>query len=156
KLEAEVAEMRKAFLRAGGATDGATEAKHIRDVAKLRAEDLLQRTQNTRALLRDITGGKFAGDQLHTKINDLNNDLTGLWFKLAGHGLGRDPYLDNIQVSDSGFGRASAPPDYGVPGPYAALGLPRLHQRYLEATGIKGKDADKRHAEFKKLVKAYS
>src|SRR5262245_42715747 len=54
-LEAEVAEMRKALLLAGGgAADGAAEVKRLREVAKLRSADLLQRAQNTRAVLREV------------------------------------------------------------------------------------------------------
>ena len=156
KLEAEVAEMRKALLRAGGITDSATEIKQISEVAKLRIADLQQRTKNTHAVLRDVRGGVLVGRALRAKINDLNNDLTSLWAKMASYGVGRDPYLDNIQVSDSGSIRASSPPDHGLPGSYASLGLPRLHERFLEAAGAKGKVADTKKAEFKKLVQAYS
>lgn len=156
KLELEVTEIRKALLRAEGTPDSASESKHIREVAKLRADDLLQRTQNTRAVLRDVAGGKLAGRALLVKINDLNNDVTTLWLKIAGYGLGRDPYLDGIQVSDSGSGQPSPPPEYGITGPYASLGLPRLHEHFLAASGVKGKDAEKRHVEFKKLLEAYS
>jgi hypothetical protein len=34
--------------------------------------------------------------------------------------------------------------------------LPRLHERFLEATGAKGKAAEKASSDFKKLVQAYS
>jgi hypothetical protein len=34
--------------------------------------------------------------------------------------------------------------------------LPRLHERFLEASGAKGKAAETKKAEFKKLVQAYS
>jgi cell division septum initiation protein DivIVA len=156
RLEAEVAEMRKALLRAGGATDSATEIKNVTEVAKLRAADLLQRAQNTHAVLREVAGAKLAGPDFPNKINDLNNNLTALWMTAAGYGLGRDPYLDNIQLSNSGFSRAKLPPDHGIPGPYVSLGLPRLHERFLEASGIKGKAADKKTAEFQKLVQAYA
>ena len=156
KLEAEVAEMRKALLRAGGTTDSATEIKQIGEVAKLRTADLQQRTKNTHAVLREVMGGKLVGRALQSKINDLNNDLTSLWIKMASFGLGRDPYLDNIQLSDSGFSRASAPPDHGIPGPYVSLGFPRLHERFLEASGAKGKAADTKKVEFKNLVHPYS
>jgi hypothetical protein len=156
RLEAEVAEMRKALLRAGGAPDNATEIKNVAEVARLRAEEVLQRAQNTHTLLRDIHNGKFAGQERQAKINNLNNDLSSLWMTMAGYGLGRDPYLDNIRFSDNGFSRAKSPPDFGIPGPYASLGLPRLHERFLEASGITAKESAKRTADFKKLVQAYS
>jgi hypothetical protein len=156
KLEVEVAEMRKALLRAGGATDSATEVKYISEVAKLRIADLQQRAANTHAILREVMGGKLAGQALHTRINDLNNELATLWVKMASYGLGRDPYLDNLQLSDSGFTRVSSPPDHGIPGPYVALGLPRLHERLLEASGVKGKAAEAKQAAFTKLVQSYS
>jgi RNA polymerase sigma factor (sigma-70 family) len=140
----------------GGPTDGTAEIKHIKEVAKLRTTDLRQRTQNVHALLRDVKNGKIAGRALQGKINELNNDLAELWFKMASFGIGGEPYLENIRVSDSGFGRASAPPDYGIPGPYAAWGLPRLHERFLVISGVKGKAAEKKNAEFMKLVQAYS
>jgi hypothetical protein len=157
RLEAEVAEMREALLRAGGGKpDPAAEAKRLREVATLRAADLLQRAQNVHAMLRDIRGGKVAGQALLVRINDMSNDLTSLWFTMAGYGLGRDPYLDNIQLSNSGFGSAKPPPDHGIPGPYTSLGLPRLHERFLEASGVKGKAAAEKRAEFKKLVQPYA
>jgi hypothetical protein len=156
QLEAEVAEMRKALRRAGGVPDHATEIKNVSQVAKLRAADLLQRAQNLHAVLREITSGNLAGQALHARINDLNNDLTSLWMTMAGSGLGRDPYLDNIQLSASGFGSAKPPPDLGIPGPYVALGLPRLYQRYLEASAVKGKAAEEKQAKFDKLVEAYA
>ena len=155
KLEAEVAEMRRALLRAGGAPDKAAEIKNVAQVAKLRAADLRQRAKNTHALLNDIRIGKFAVADLKVKINDLNNNLTGLWITMAGYGLGRDPYLDNIQLDNSGFNRAKSPPDHGLPGNHVALGLPRLHESLLEASAIKGKAAEKKNAEFNKLVQAY-
>src|SRR5262245_44134837 len=83
QLEAEVAEMRKALLRAGGVVDQATELKNVSQVAKLRAADLLQRTQNVHTVLREVTSGNLAGRALHNKINDLNNDLGSLWLTLA-------------------------------------------------------------------------
>jgi ribosomal protein L29 len=157
KLEAEVAEMRKALLlAAGGAADNTREIKNVREVAKLRSADLLQRAQNTRAILCEVMNGKVAGQALQTRINDLNNELTDLWFMVAGYGLGRDPYLDRIQVSGSGSGRAKPPPDSGIPGPYVAIGLPRLHERYLEASGVQRKAAEMASSDFKKFVQAYA
>jgi hypothetical protein len=156
KLEAEVAEMRKSLRQAGGIPDSAAEIKNVREVAKLRSADLLQRAQNTHAVLREVMTGKAAGQALQNRINDLNNDLTTLWMVLAGYGLGRDPYLDNIQVSDSGFGRAKLPPDHGIPGPYVGIGLPRLHERYLEESGVRGKAAEKLRSDFRNLVQPYS
>jgi hypothetical protein len=112
KLEAEVAEMRKALRQAGGIPDSATEIKNVREVAKLRSADLLQRAQNTHAILREVNG-KVAGQALQNKINELNNDLTALWMKVAGYGLGRDPYLDHIQLSNSGLTTAFPGPTSG-------------------------------------------
>jgi hypothetical protein len=82
--------------------------------------------------------------------------LTGLWVRLAGYGLGAEPYLDDIRVSDSGSTRGRPAPDYGIPGLYVGIGLPRLHERFLEASGVKDKAAEKARAEFKKLVAGYS
>jgi len=156
RLEAEVAEMRNAFFRAGGSTDSATEIKQITEVAKLRGADLHQRTKNVHAVLREVKDGKLAGKELQARINDLNNNLGDLWIKMASYGLGMDSYLDNIQLSNSGISRANPPPDNGIPGPYVSLGLPRLHERFLEASGIKGRAAEKKIAEFTKLVHAYA
>jgi hypothetical protein len=156
KLEAEVAQLRKGLLAAGGLVDKDTDVKNVREVVKARCADLLQRVQNTHAILRDITNGKLQGQALNNRINDFNNDLGSLWFTMAAYGLGRDPYLDNIQVSDSGFGSAKPAPDFGVPGPYVGIGLPRLHERFLEASGAKGKAADQAGLDFKKLVQPYS
>jgi hypothetical protein len=157
KLEVEVAELRKAVRQAGGGSaDRAAEIKKVREVAKLRSAELLQRAQNAHAILREVMKSKVAGQALQNKINDLNNDLTALWMALAGYGLGRDPYLEDIQLSASGFGRAKPPPDHGIPGPYVGIGLPRLHERFLEASGAKGKAAERVGSDFKKLVQAYS
>ena len=157
KLEAEVAEMHKALIHAGGIKiDSATDLKQIGEVVKLRTADLRQRSSNTQAILREVMGGKLVGQALQKKINDLNNDLAALWLKMASFGIGTDPYLDNVQLSDSGFGKASPPPDYGIPGPYVSLGGPRLLQRFLEASGVKDMVAEKKKTEFKKLVQAYS
>jgi serine/threonine protein kinase len=132
------------------------EIKNVREVAKLRSAELLQRSQNTHAILREVMNNKVAGRALENKINDLNNNLTALWIKLAGYGLGRDPYLDHIQLDNSGFSQPQPPPDFGIPGPYVGIGLPRLHERFLEASGAKGEAAEKRSSDFKKLVQAYS
>lgn len=156
RLEAEVAEMRKTLVLANRGTSDSAEVKNTREVAKLRTAELLQRTQNTQTLLREVRGGIHAGQQLLAKINELNNDLTALWLKMAGLGLGRDPYLDDITLSNSGFSRAKPPPDHGIPGPYAAIGLPRLHERFLAASGIQDQAAEKKSTEFKKLVQAYA
>jgi hypothetical protein len=157
KLEAEVAEMRKALLLvAGGVANSASEIKNVREVAKLRSADLIQRAQNTHAILREVMNRKFAGQARQNKINELNNELAALWLKAAGYGLGSDPYLDHIQLSDSGFSTAKPPPDCGIPGPYVGIGLPRLHERFLEASGAHGKAAEKASSDFKKLVQAYS
>jgi hypothetical protein len=157
-LEAQVAELRKALRRAGGeAPDPASEVKNISEVAKLRAADLLQRAQNTHALLGEVMNPKMAaGPARNAKINELGNNLGGLWITAAGYGIGRDPYLDNIQMSDSGFSRPKLGPNFGISGSYDSLGLPRLQERYLEASGVKGKAADTKIADFKKLVQAYS
>jgi hypothetical protein len=157
RLEAEVAELRKALHRAGGVdADPAAEARDVREVARLRCADLLQRAQNAHAVLREVMNGQAAGPALQARINDLNNDLSALWLTLAGYGLGRDPYLDDIRLSDSGFGRAKPPPDLGIPGPYAAMGLPRLHERFLGASGAKGEAAAMAAADFRRLVQPYA
>jgi hypothetical protein len=156
RLEAEVAELRKALRQAGGVPENAADVKNVREVAKVRSADLLQRAQNAHATLREVMNARAAGPALQNKINDLNNELSALWLALAGSGLGRDPYLDHIQLSGSGFGGAKSPPDYGIPGPYVGIGLPRLHERYLEASGAKGKAAETARSDFRKLVQAYS
>jgi hypothetical protein len=157
RLEAEVTRMRKALgFAGGGAVDRDTEIRNFKAVARLRSADLLQRTRNMQTLLRGIVNGRFAGPALQSRINDLNNDLAALWMKLASYGLGGEPYLDHIQVSDSGSGRADRPPDHGIPGPWTASGFPRLHERFLELSGVKDKAARQKQAEVEKLVKAYS
>jgi serine/threonine protein kinase len=139
-----------------GRPDRATEIKNVREVAKLRSAELLQRARNTHTVLREVMKSRAPGRALQSRINDLYNDLTALWVTLAGYGLGGDPYLDAIRLDDTGVGRAKPPPEFGIPGPYAGIGLPRLHDRYLEASGARGKAAERRRAELKKLVQAYS
>jgi hypothetical protein len=157
KLEAEMAELRQALVKAGGgAVDHAAQAKNCAKVAHLRAADLLQRAQNLHAVLRDVVAIKVAGPGLNGKINDLNNDLCTLWMKMAGSGLGADPYLDGIQIGASGVATPKPPSDLGIPGPYAAMGLPRLYEMYLEESGITGKAAAAKATAFKKLVLPYA
>jgi hypothetical protein len=157
RLEAEVADLRQVLRRAGGGRpDPSDDLKVIREIARLRATDLLQRARNAHDLVRDIRNGKVAGQALQAKVTDLNNDLGGVWLTLAGYGLGSEPYLDNIRFSDSGFNRAKPPPDHGLPGPFVAMGLPRLHERFLEASGVRGPAAAKKIATFKNLVRAYT
>ena len=112
----------------------------------MRSTELLQRTQNTHAILGQVIANKVAGQALQAKINDLNNELTALWMAIAGYGLGRDPYLDNIQVSNSGFGRAKPPPDHGLPRPYVGMGLPRLLERL--PGGVRGQGQGRREKEL--------
>src|SRR5262245_29212653 len=61
KLEAELAEMRKALRQAGGGVpDSVSEIKNVREVAKLRSAELLQRAQNTHDILREVMKSKAA------------------------------------------------------------------------------------------------
>jgi serine/threonine protein kinase len=143
-------------LGRGGSSERAGEIRDIRAVAKLRSADLLQKAQNTHDLLRAVRDSNRDGPQLNIKINDLNNNLSDLWLALAGYGLGREPYLDTIQLSNSGFNRAKPPPSFTITGPYNEMGLPRLYEHFLEASGVKGKAAEKQRAEFENLVRAYA
>jgi hypothetical protein len=140
----------------GSGPDKATEIKRVREVAKLRSAELLQRAKNTHAILREVMKHNAEWTTRFSDINGLNNGLTALWIKLAGHGLGSEPYLDNVQLDDTGFNRPQPPPDFGIPGPYVRIGLPRLYERFLEASGATGEAAEKMSADFKKLVQAYS
>jgi hypothetical protein len=138
------------------APGGATEMRNVREVAKLRSADLLQSAQNTHALLRQVMKNKAEWNTRFTDITDLYNRLSDLWLELAGYGVGRDPYLDPIRLDDTGVGRVKPPPEFGIPGPYVEMGLPRLYERFLEASGVTGEAAEKRHSDFKKLVQDYS
>jgi RNA polymerase sigma factor (sigma-70 family) len=145
------------ITRAMPASGGrAAEIKNVREVANLRSAELLQKAQNTHAILSRVMKNKVAWDSRYIDITDLYNGLNDLWVKLAGYGLGRDPYLDTIRLDDTGSSRAKPPPDFGIPGPYIGMGLPRLHERFLEQSGAKGEVAQKMTANFKKLVHAYS
>lgn len=143
-------------LGRGSSSERASAIRDIRAVAKLRSADLRQKAQNTHDLLRAVRDSNMDGQQLLIKINDLNNNLSDLWPALAGYGLGSEPYLDIIRLSDSGFSRPKPPPTFGIAGPYNEMGLPRLYEHFLEASGVKDKAAEKRRTEFEKLVSAYS
>lgn len=112
------------------------EAIAISDIANLRLRDLLRRAQALHMLLQEIIQGQIAQPGPLNRLNDLNNGVVDLWGTLAGYGLGDDPYHDHIQVSSSGFISGKGTPDFGIPGPYTALGLPRLYERFLQQTGV--------------------
>jgi hypothetical protein len=157
RLEAEVAQMRRGLrLAGGGPAEQATPAADLRELATLRAADLLRNARNVHAVLKAVRSGKLKGRALLVNINDFNNGLGGLWITLAGYGLAGEPSLGNIAVSDSGFSRAAPPPDYGIPGPYPVYGMPRLLGRYLAAKRVKEGAAARIRAEFEQLVEPYS
>jgi hypothetical protein len=138
-----------------GIPDNATEIRTVREVVKLRCADLLRRTQDTHALLREIMKEKVAGKEFQIKFYSMDRNLGELWGTLATYGLGTDPYLDNIRLPASGSGRPKPPSDFGIPGPYVEIGLPRLHERFLEASGVRGEAAEKLRSDFKQLVRDY-
>jgi hypothetical protein len=142
--------------RRGDVDDNAIEVEKISQVVKFRIEDLLEMVNNIRDQLNEVKDGKLEGRAASQKVDDMNNGLTDLYFKVVGYGLGRDPYLDGIPIGASGIRSAKPPPDYGIMGPYVALGLPRLYERYLKASGISGKEAEKKSTRFKQVVKAYA
>ena len=137
------------------ATTSANEVENIRTIATRRIAELRQYAQNVHTLLREIKNGQIEQPGLLNRVNDLNNDLAGLWLKIAGYGLGTDPYRDNIQLSSSGFSRPEPPGDYGISGPYTFWGLPRLYERFAELSGHSGQASPSKD-EFAKLVYAYS
>jgi hypothetical protein len=127
----------------------------VREVVQLRCADLLRRAQDTHEILREIMKEKVAGKAFQIKFYSMDRKLSELWGTLATYGLGTDPYLDNIRLPASGFGRPKPPSDFGIPGPYVEIGLPRLHERFLEASGVRGEAAEKLRSDFKKLVWDY-
>jgi hypothetical protein len=139
----------------GGQPEGTSDIKNVREVAKLRSAELLQKAQNTHANLREVMKSKPV-EKIWTKMNDFNNSLTALWIKMASYGLGRDPYLDIVRLDDSGFSRAELPPDFGTATRYVGMGLPRLYDHFLELSDANGDAAQRMSADFKKLVQPYS
>lgn len=123
------------------------------EVARLRINDLQKATRNVTDLLVEIKAGKIQAQGPINRVNDLNNDLFDLWLKIAGYGLGADPYLDNIFASSSGFSRAHLPPDYGVSAVPQTMGIPRLYERFLDATNTNPHSRDRQ--ELSVIVQAY-
>jgi hypothetical protein len=107
-------------------------AQQYAEVIRLRVEDLSRTTNNLADLLGQIKAGRIDQPGSLNRVNDLNNNLVDLWTKIAGYGLGTDPYLENIAVSASGFMRAHVAPDYGISAVPQTMGIPRLYERYLE------------------------
>ena len=104
-------------------------------MARLRVEDLLKEAHNLSNLLAEIKAGQIGTPAPQNRVNDLNNNLFDLWLKIAGYGLGTDPYLDNIFASPSAFSRAHLAPDYGVSDVPQTMGIPRLYERFLNSGG---------------------
>jgi hypothetical protein len=125
------------------------------EVARLRINDLQRATRNVSDLLVEIKAGKIQAQGPINRVNDLNNDLFDLWLKIAGYGLGADPYLDNIFASSSGFSRAHLPPDYGVSAVPQTMGIPRLYERFLDATNTDSHSRDRERQELSVIVQAY-
>jgi len=75
--------------------------------------------------------------------------------KVAGYGLGAEPYVENIFVSSSGFSRAHLPPDYGIKDVPTNMGIPRLYRKYLGLTEHNAKVRDSKYRDLSTLVRAY-
>jgi hypothetical protein len=104
------------------------------EVIRLRLEDLAQAARNVGDLVAQVKAGNIEQPGPLNRINDLNNNLGDLWLRIAGYGLGADPYLDNIFLSESGFSQAHRAPDYGVTAVPQTMGIPRLYKRFLESS----------------------
>ncbi len=130
-------------------------ASEIAELATLRSQDLLQRSQNTHELLREIAAGNIGPANPHNSVNDLNNELVNLWMAIASAGLGTEPYGSAIQVSSNGLQQPVTAPNFGFPA-YAQLGLPRLYANFLEARGAPVEIIQTRSAELSSLVEPYS
>lgn len=130
-------------------------ANDFAEVIRLRIDDLSKTARNLKTLTDEIKAGKVEQPGPLNRINDLNNGLADLWFKIAGYGLGADPYLENIFVSSSGFLRADLPPDYGIKDVPTSMGIPRLYAKYLELTEKSDKDRDSKYLELSAFVRSY-
>ena len=102
-------------------------------VIESRVRDLFQTTRNTRNLLIEVKNKQI--DQLNSplnKVNNLKNELTSLWLKIAGYGLGTDPFVNqHIFFSSSGFSEAKPSSSYGLSSDYIQIGIPRLYDQFL-------------------------
>jgi hypothetical protein len=73
----------------------------------------------------------------------------------AGNGVGTDPYLENVLVSESGFMRAHLPPDYGVSAVPQTMGIPRLYERFVASTEQDHHASVLREGNLAAIVRAY-
>lgn len=130
-------------------------ADDFAEVIRLRIDDLSKTARSLKTLTDEIKAGKVEQPGPLNRINDLNNYLAELWFRIAGYGLGAEPYLENISVSSSGFSRAHLPPDYGINGVPTSMGIPRLYAKYLELTEKNAKARDSKYRELSAVVRSY-
>lgn len=132
------------------------DARQICQIIELRTRDLLQATYNVHHLLREIQNGQIQQKGLN-KVNDLNNNLVGLWLNIAGYGLGTDPYVNiHIMVSGSASSDARAAPSYGLSGGYITIGVPRLYNQYIESSSLSLQEIQRKETAFTLSVQPYA
>lgn len=126
-------------------------------IVELRTRDLLQATYNLHNILIEVQDGLIERSGPLNKINDLNNDLTGLWLRIAGFGLGTDPYLGyHINVGYSGFSDAFPSPNYGIGNGFKDIGIPRLYENILSYTSLTDVEKLNKKTKFLVLIQPYS
>lgn len=131
-------------------------ADQFAEVIRLRIDDLIQSARNVNSLLDEIRAGHIDQAGPLNRVNDLNNNLTDLWLKIAGYGLGNDPYPDNIFFSGSAFSRAHFAPDYGVTTVPQSIGIPRLYARFLESSDKDARSRQRKEEVLATFVQPYS
>jgi hypothetical protein len=138
-----------------GSSSNVPKADEYSEVARLRIEDLQKATRNVSSLLADIKAGSIQTQGPYNRVNDLNNNLFDLWLKIAGYGLGADPYLDNIFASSSAFSRAHLGSDYGMTDVPQTMGVPRLYERFLNSSDTNPNSRDRKRQELNLVVQGY-
>jgi hypothetical protein len=148
-------EMMKLLLPSFKSESGAKVSQEsYSEVLVARITDISRAAKNAKSLQLEIEQGKIQQPGPYNRINDLNNSLSDLWLKIAGYGLGTDPFVDNIFFSSSGFSKAQLPPDFGIPEVKQSIGIPRLFRQYL-ATKADG-EANRKQKLLEKALAEYA
>jgi hypothetical protein len=130
--------------------------KQYKDVINLRLHDIDKAADNLLVLVQSIKEGNVGVANPLNRFNDLNNELWDLWLKIAGYGLGADPYLDNISASSNGLQQPKSAPDYGIVSVSTKIGIPRLFDAYQEPLDFEQSKKDLKSIQLQKNLSYYS
>ncbi len=139
-----------------GQAPEATDSERFAAIITLRCEVLRQRVEIARRAVMEIQQPQIEGLALSRLLIHLSNQMTALWQRIAGFGLGTDPHKESIQVSSSGLISPAPTPTFGISGSAVGIGCPRLYERALKLTKLSATSLQAKTAQFAQSVQAYA